>query len=366
MKQPAKILVVGAGVIGRGCYEFLKRDHEVTVIDKRPDHPWKDQGHFVHKEDFLDDPGKHLGAYDYCINTTPVYDPDVICRLVGACASKETHYLDFSEDVHVGGAIRREWAGASPDILIAPHCGLAPGLIQIIANSLAKPFDTVDTIRMYVGALPVSTDNGMKYHASWSADGVVNEYVNPSLVIRDGAVRYVSSLNGLRSVMICGKEYESFFTSGGCATLPETWNGRAETMEYRTVRYPGHIQYLQEHFWPLISHADSQRKQGSPDAFRAKLEETKTIHDYTDIVVIHVAVSGVYEDETRYNQFSIEIEPFMYANHKFQAIQRTTVGGMALILDSHYEGRINKTGLLKQEDVDWDTLQKSRYFKLVF
>lgn len=374
MVERAKVLVVGGGVIGRGCYEFLKYDHEVTVIDKRPDHPWKGQSHFVHKEDFLDDPGKHLGAYDYCINTAPVYDPDVICRLVGACVSKETHYLDFSEDVHVGDAIRREWAGASPDILIAPHCGLAPGLIQIIANSLTKPFDEVDSIRMYVGALPISADNEMKYHASWSADGVVNEYVNPALVIHGGEKKYVSSLDGLKSVIICEKKYEAFYTSGGCGTLPNTWEGRATTVEYRTVRYPGHYDYLQRRYWDLIvksrinaGHVGfANHHQGSVDDFRELLEESKTVQDYTDTVVILVTVSGMYEGKLRCNQFSAEIEPFMYQNHKFQAIQRMTVGGMALILDSHYEGRINKTGLLKQEDVDWDTLQESRYFKLVF
>lgn len=371
--EPAKILVVGGGVIGRGCYEFLKYDHEVTVIDKRPDHPWKSQSHFVYKEDFLDDPGKHLGAYDYCINTAPVYDPDVICRLVGACASKETHYLDFSEDVHVGDAIRREWAGASPDILIAPHCGLAPGLIQIIANSLTKPFDEVDSIRMYVGALPISADNGMKYHASWSADGVVNEYVNPALVIHDGNKKYVSALDGLKSITICEKEYEAFYTSGGCGTLPNTWEGRANTVEYRTVRYPGHFEYLQKHFWELIVKARTSAGlpgfvsgQGSVDDFRELLEESKMVRDYTDTVVILATVSGMFEGKLRCNQFSAEVKPFVRNGHKFQAIQRMTVGGMALIFDSHLQGNIKETGLLRQEEVDWDTIRKSRYFDLVF
>lgn len=366
MLEPAKILVVGGGVIGRGCYEYLKYDHNIKVIDKRSDHLWNGREHFAHVEDFLRNPVKYLEDYDYCINTMPVYDPDLVCGVVAACNNTSTHYLDFSEDVHVGDAIRNEWNNRDSNILIAPHCGLAPGLVQIVANSLAKPFEVVDSIRMYVGSLPISTDNGMKYHASWSADGVVNEYTNPSLVVQDGERKYVSSLDGLRSVTICGREYESFYTSGGCATLPETWAGRADTVEYRTVRYPGHREYLQENFWPLILKASTHGDSGSTDAFRAKLEESKMVHDFTDIVVMLVTVSGVYEGETRCNQFSAEIKPFVHSNHKFQAIQRMTVGGMALILDSHYMGNIKKTGLLKQEEVDWKTLRKSRYFNLVF
>ena len=47
-------------------------------------------------------------------------------------------------------------------------------------------------------------------------------------------------LEGLEQFSLDGIEYEAFNTSGGLGTLCETLAGRVRTLNYKTVRYPGH------------------------------------------------------------------------------------------------------------------------------
>ena len=66
---------------------------------------------------------------------------------------------------------------------------MAPGFISIVANYLAKQFDTIDTVHMRVGALPQFPTNALKYNLTWSTAGLINEYCNPCEVIYDGQLR---------------------------------------------------------------------------------------------------------------------------------------------------------------------------------
>ena len=91
------------------------------------------------------------------------------------------HYFDLTEDVPTTQHIR----GLSADsrALMAPQCGLAPGFIGIVGAHLASQFDSVRSIRLRVGALPQNPTGLLGYAFNWSAEGVVNEYLNDCEVI---------------------------------------------------------------------------------------------------------------------------------------------------------------------------------------
>ena len=93
---------------------------------------------------------------------------------------------------------------------------------------------------MRVGALPEFPTNSLKYNLTWSVDGLINEYCHPCEAVRHGTLNLVQPLEGLEHFSLDGVEYEAFNTSGGLGTLCETWSGRVETLDYKTVRYPGH------------------------------------------------------------------------------------------------------------------------------
>src|SRR5260370_18295378 len=102
---------------------------------------------------------------------------------------------------------------------------------------------------MGVGGLAEVPTNALKYNLTWSIDGLINEYCQPCEAIRDGSTQWVQPLEGLEHFSLDGTEYEAFNTSGGLGTLCETLAGRVETLDYKSVRYPGHrdlIQFLLE------------------------------------------------------------------------------------------------------------------------
>src|SRR6202012_626453 len=108
------------------------------------------------------------------------------------------------------------------------------------AQDLARHFDRLDSVRLRVGALPLYPSNALNYNLTWSTDGVINEYLQPCEAIVDGVLREVPALEELEEFSLDGVRYEAFNTSGGLGTLCETLRGKVRSLNYRTVRYPGH------------------------------------------------------------------------------------------------------------------------------
>jgi len=106
-----------------------------------------------------------------------------------AAASAGIHYLDLTEDVESTRRVKQ--IAADTETAFIPQCGLAPGFISIVANDLAGRFDTLDSVRMRVGALPQYPSNALNYNLTWSTDGVINEYIEPCEAIVDGALTEV-------------------------------------------------------------------------------------------------------------------------------------------------------------------------------
>ena len=134
------------------------------------------------------------------------------------------HYFDLTEDVPTTRHIR-ELAKTSRG-LMAPQCGLAPGLVGIIGADLAAQFERVRSIRLRVGALPQNPTGLLGYAFNWSPEGVVNEYLNDCEVIEEGVQKTVSAMEWLETIYVNGTRLEAFTTSGGLGTMCETYAGQ--------------------------------------------------------------------------------------------------------------------------------------------
>ncbi|MEZ5459213.1 MAG: saccharopine dehydrogenase NADP-binding domain-containing protein, partial [Steroidobacteraceae bacterium] len=180
---------------------------------------------------------EHLRAHpvDAVVSSLPYY-----CNIAVAAAAREAgaHYFDLTEDVEVTREVRRIATGANRAFV--PQCGLAPGVISIAAHELMTHFDEVRSVKLRVGALPQHPNNVLKYSLTWSTEGLINEYGNPCQAIVDGCLLDVAPLEGLEEIEIDGTLYEAFNTSGGLGSLGESFGEKCESMNYKTIRYPGH------------------------------------------------------------------------------------------------------------------------------
>jgi len=245
------VCVLGGGKIGSLIATLLVEggDYVVTLGDVDQDVVTRLKSEIVHDQIYVglvdvQDPIAlrqflEVAKPEGIISSLPYY-----CNTLVGEMARETgaHYFDLTEDVEVTRTIQAVSQGAASAFV--PQCGLAPGFISIVAHDLMTHFDSVEIVKMRVGALPVNPSNVLKYSLTWSTDGLINEYGNICYGIEDGQEVALRPLEGYETIEIDGLLYEAFNTSGGLGTLADTYAGKVNTMNYKTLRYPGHCEKI--------------------------------------------------------------------------------------------------------------------------
>lgn len=163
--------------------------------------------------------------------------------LAAQAIENRAHFLDLGGNNDV---VAREFAldarARQMGVAIVPDCGLAPGLAGILGYWLTTRLEKVASLRLRVGGLPLQPQPPMNYKIVFSVEGLINEYIEPAVVIRGGRLDTVASLSELETLTFPEPfgELEAFQTSGGTSTLPRTLAGRVPELDYKTIRYKGH------------------------------------------------------------------------------------------------------------------------------
>ena len=347
--NPKKILVIGAGKIGQVVADLLagSPDYAVTLADR--DAAALDAlaasampGSMVERLvlDIADDAA--LGqALEGCFAVLSAAPFHLTQRIAQAACGLCVHYLDLTEDVASTRAIRALAEGAASALI--PQCGLAPGFISIVAADLASRFDRLDTVRLRVGALPAYPSNALNYNLTWSTEGVINEYIEPCEAIVDGRRTEVPALEEREEFALDGVLYEAFNTSGGLGTLCETLEGRVRTLNYRTIRYPGHAAIMKALLHDL-------RLRDRRDVLKDILENAVPTTTQ-DVVIIFVTVAGWREGHLVQETYARKIYSAAVGGQIRSAIQITTASSLAAMLDMLAAGQLPQRGFVRQEDV---------------
>jgi len=264
------------------------------------------------------------------------------------------HYFDLTEDVEVTKKIRAVSQGSASAFV--PQCGLAPGFISIVAHDLMTHFDSVEIVKMRVGALPVNPSNVLKYSLTWSTDGLINEYGNICYGIEDGQEVALRPLEGYETIEIDGLLYEAFNTSGGLGTLADTFAGKVNTMNYKTLRYPGHCEKI--HL--LMNDLKLNNDRGT---LKRILEQAvpKTLQD---VVIIYTSVTGMRDGELFEENNVKKIYPRTIAGKLWSAIQVTTAAGICSVVDLVFDQPERYRGFVTQETFDLSSILANRFGKV--
>ncbi|MFZ1904799.1 MAG: saccharopine dehydrogenase C-terminal domain-containing protein [Steroidobacteraceae bacterium] len=282
--------------------------------------------------------GGHLGQHpvDAIVSSLPYH-----CNVAVAEAARRTglHYFDLTEDVQVTRAVRAIAAGSQQAFV--PQCGLAPGFISIAAAELITHFDELRAVKLRVGALPQHPNNVLKYSLTWSTEGLINEYGNPCQALSDGRLTEVAPLEGLEEIEIDGTLYEAFNTSGGLGSLAETYGARCESMNYKTIRYPGHCEQMRL----LMNDLKLNHDRGT----LKRILENAVPQTLQDVVIVYAAVTGKQDGELREENYVNKIYPQMIAGRLWSAIQVSTAAGITAVVDLVLENPARYHGFIAQE-----------------
>ncbi|MFL5633643.1 MAG: saccharopine dehydrogenase family protein, partial [Gemmatimonadaceae bacterium] len=138
-------------------------------------------------------------------------------------------------------------AAKKKNITVIPDCGLAPGMVNILAEHAIRQLDSVDAVRIFVGGLPQHPQPPLNYQIVYSLEGVLDYYTTLSWVLRNGKRTQVAALSEIEPVEFGGSvgTLEGFHTAGGLSTMAFRYEGKIPTMEYKTLRYPGHARIME-------------------------------------------------------------------------------------------------------------------------
>lgn len=350
-----EIVVVGAGKIGATIADMLAGtgDYKVTVVDRSAEQLKALEtanAVLVERLDIEDSAalGKVLAGKFAVLSAAPFH---LTTRIAEAAAKTGTHYLDLTEDVASTRRVK-ELACAAKSAFI-PQCGLAPGFISIVANDLANGFDSLESVRMRVGALPQYPSNALNYNLTWSTDGVINEYCEPCEAIVEGELVEVPPLEEREEFSLDGITYEAFNTSGGLGTLAETLKGKVRTLNYRTIRYPGHAAIMKALLNDLgLRHRREILKDILENALPATMQ---------DVVVIFVTVSGMKKGRLMQETYANKVYSKRVGQVVRSAIQITTASGICAVLDMLASGKLPAKGFVRQEDIPLETFLTNRF-----
>ncbi|MCP5092083.1 MAG: saccharopine dehydrogenase family protein [Gammaproteobacteria bacterium] len=275
------------------------------------------------------------------------------CNLAVAEVARDEglHYFDLTEDVAVTESVRKLAAGASQ--VFAPQCGLAPGFISIAANELIQHFDSLNSVKLRVGALPQHPNNVLKYSLTWSTDGVINEYGNMCQSIVNGVEVDVMPLEGLEGIEIDGERYEAFNTSGGLGSLGETYHDRVDNMNYKTIRYRGHCEQMR-----LLMNG---LKLNHDRATLKRILENSIPQTLQDVVIIYAAVTGDQDGEFREENYVNKVYPQVVAGRLWSAIQITTAAGICAVMDIVLADPPQHHGFVAQEQFKLADILENRF-----
>jgi lysine 6-dehydrogenase len=291
-----------------------------------------------------------LKQVDGVLSAVP-YDYNL--RLTEWAMENRCHFVDLGGNYRVvEEQFKLDQKAKTAGVGIIPDCGLAPGMASVISAHAIGRLDTVNTLEIRVGGLPVEPKTPLNYRLIFSVHGLTNEYIEPSIILENGKIKNVPSMTEIESLEFPAPfgKLEAFYTSGGTSTLPMTYQGDITTLNYKTIRYPGHCErfkmmidlgFVEEKPMEIKGKSITRR-----EAFERLLEETLTFEG-EDVTLMRISAQGIKNgQQKRLDYQAIEYED---KENDLTAMMRTTAFPAIISLEMLVDGRIKDKGVLRQE-----------------
>lgn len=341
-------LVLGAGLMGKAAaYDLLLQNDTTKVIlaDNNPEELKKAEQFLCSRdavnrvstaifnaknesevEDLFQNVDAAIAAIHYGFNVTftkiAIKTKTHMCDLGGNNTIVDEQ-LKLSQEAEVAG------------VSIIPDCGLAPGMTSVLVKWGLERFNWADTVKIRVGGLPQNPKGELKYERLFSVEGLINEYIEPVRLLRNGKIEIIEPLAEVEEIIFPNYEkLEAFTTSGGTSTLIETYKNRLKNLDYKTIRYPGHCKVIRE-MYESGMFFDEKRKETAKH-----LEKTIPLGK-EDITFVKV----IFDGTDKHHELIITDK----AKHPFTSMMRTTAFPAAIISTMQARGQIKKMGVHPQE-----------------
>ena len=355
------VLLLGAGEIGKAiAYDLLTfaPDVKLSVLDSNPK-ALQGLQEFLTSSNIRVVPGDiqdlkligELTSGSYVVIGAVSYKSNfVLSRLAVECKAS---WIDLGGNNNiVDQQFTLDKDAASAGVTIIPDCGLAPGMVNIIAGHAFRESDLTDEIHLRVGGLPQNPKPPLSYELCFSAEGLINEYIEPTRILRDGRLEIQDSLCEVEHLDL-GAPYdnlEAFYTSGGTSTLVKSLADRVRNLDYKTIRYTGHLDKIK--FLADFGYLDSEELPVSEESKIPPRKMTEALFHRLgwvkrDVVLLEAWALGQKQGKPTRISYSL-VDEYDEATG-LTAMARTTGFSAAIIAEMIIDGRIREKGVLYQE-----------------
>ena len=246
-------------------------------------------------------------------------------------------------------------AARQAGVTIIPDCGVAPGLSSVLVGYAASRLDKVKSAHIMVGGIPETPVPPLGYTITWSAEGLIDEYVRDVSIVEGGKVVQVPALSGLEEMEFPGVGTLEAFYTDGLRTLVESLPG-VESMYEKTLRYPGHVEkvrLLRELGFFDDEPLQVEGEQVSPRLVTARLLERSLWRtDIGDLLAMMIEVKGEADgEEAGYRYYILD----RFDREKgVTAMARTTAYTASIVAGMLAEGVIEEKGVIPPERLGMD------------
>ena len=353
-----RMLVLGAGLQGSACtYDLLQNPEvsQVRLADVRLDH----------LPEFL----KPLSGPRLIPTTLDVRDREAVLAVMresDAVMSAIPYYFNMTlAECAVEAGVHFCDLGGNTEIVfqqktlaeraqakgvtVIPDCGVAPGMVNILAEHGIRQLDAVESVRIYVGGLPQDPQPPLNYQVVYSLEGVIDYYTTRSWVLRAGQRTQVTALSEREPVEFPAPvgTLEAFHTAGGLSTMAFRYEGVIPEMEYKTLRYPGHAEIMESIRELGLLDVEPVEVKGSRvsprDLFVAVAGPRLTKPGGRDLLALRVIVRGRKDGRPAERRFDL-VDRFD-ETHGISAMMRTTGYSLSITGQMQARGQVGPPGV---------------------
>jgi lysine 6-dehydrogenase len=357
------MLVLGAGLQGSACaYDLLQNPDvkEVRLADLHTDHlehflaPYSGDRLIFTPLDVRDREAvlALMRQSDAAMSAIPYYFNFELAELA---VEAGVHFSDLGGNTEIVFKQKTlDHAAKKKGITIIPDCGLAPGMVNILAEHGIRQLDNVESVRIFVGGLPQHPQPPLNYQIVYSLEGVLDYYTTLSWVLRGGKRTQVTALSEIESVHFAGPvgELEGFHTAGGLSTMAFRYEGKIPTMEYKTLRYPGHakiMEAIRELGLLELKPVDVKGMKVVPrDLVVAAMGPRLTKPEGHDLVALRVVAEGIKDGKPK--RIGWELVDYYDEKTGISAMERSTGYSLSITGQMQARGEIGKAGVFTPDE----------------
>lgn len=354
-----RMLVLGAGLQGSACaYDLLQNPAitEVRLADQRVDRlpaflqSYIGKGRLTTIQLDVKDTkavAAAMAGVQSVMCALPYY---LNLPMTEAAIAAGAHFCDLGGNTEIVQQQQRLKASAeAKGVTVVPDCGLAPGMVNILAQLGIDRCDSVDSVRIFVGGLPQHPEGPLNYQIVYSIEGVLDYYTTLSWIIRDGKQLQMKALSEIEPIHFDAPvgELEAFHTAGGLSTMAFRYQGKIPNMEYKTLRYPGHAKIMEAIRELGLLELEPVQVKGTTVVPRevaiAQMQPRLTKQNSPDLVALRVVVTGTKGGKPITHTF--ELVDRYDAAHGISAMMRTTGYSLSITGQLQAEGAVSPAGV---------------------